>query len=401
MLPRISKFAALAVIALGIPNAYAATFSVADGTPYNASYSTVKLTGTPAGYWAVCDAPVAAGSGNENFAYGTPSNVTVNNLIGETMWVEYDASSYVGVVDCSSSTKIVLYYTADASGIVTYQGPTPPPVGPSTPQISEFTVGTSSVHVAGYWTASSSIPATQYLEFWQQSPSYGAENDAVRLATTTGLFNFDFPIYADTGTYGASTSSITFSSGTTYFGRLVQLEGTFTPFFTGRDAGPNPLQGAIIDATSSAQSASSTVTWNTSSARSRNDLTVNCDFSNIGGCAQNVLVWSFYPSDTALSQFSGLTLRGKFPFEYIYDIQKVRDELFAASSTNGSSSIAVTLWKLPGQATTSITLASAALFAAVPFAGTVKGIIAALCWFLLANWVYWRVLKTHDTQTPS
>jgi len=92
--------------------------------------------------------------------------------------------------------------------------------------------------------------------------------------------------------------------------------------------------------------------------------------------------------------------RGKFPFVYVYQLGAIRTSLLSASST-APTGLTVNLWKIPGQATSTIELISQTKVAAVPFSGTIYTILTWLIWLLMAEYIYVRVIKMHDTTTPS
>jgi len=128
-----------------------------------------------------------------------------------------------------------------------------------------------------------------------------------------------------------------------------------------------------------------------------------CGISDLSGCFQNALAAVFYPTVSPGAAFAqiGETAKGKAPFVYVYQIAAVRNELFTASST-AATSVTVPLWKLPGQTSTStLVMISSTLISNVPYANTVKIIITAILWLLMAEYVYYRVIHMHDTTTPS
>lgn len=128
-----------------------------------------------------------------------------------------------------------------------------------------------------------------------------------------------------------------------------------------------------------------------------------CGISDLSGCFQNALAALFYPtvSPGAAFQTISQTAQGKAPFVYVYQIAAVRNALFTSSST-APTSVDVPLWKLPGQtATSSLVMISSTLISNVPYASTVKLIITAILWLMMAEYVYYRVIRMHDTNTPS
>jgi len=99
------------------------------------------------------------------------------------------------------------------------------------------------------------------------------------------------------------------------------------------------------------------------------------------------------PASTTMQNFKSLTLENRFPFAYAYDIGAMRNDLFNAPDA-GTTTIAVTV---PGFGT--LTFLSAAMIAAVPFAATIKTILAALMWLLAAEFIYLTVIRSHNPNT--
>jgi len=120
-----------------------------------------------------------------------------------------------------------------------------------------------------------------------------------------------------------------------------------------------------------------------------------CGISDLSGCLQNALNTMFYPSQNIVEQFKGLELEDKFPFAYAYDLNDVRQEMFGTSST-ASTSIAVNVPHFG-----SITFLSTSMISAVPYASVIKTILGWLLWFMMAEYLYFRIIRSHDSQTPS
>jgi len=110
---------------------------------------------------------------------------------------------------------------------------------------------------------------------------------------------------------------------------------------------------------------------------------------NLGDCIGYIVA----PTASSTQNFANITLANRVPFSYAYDIGLLRSELFGAPE-NGTTTISATV---PGFGT--ITFLSAAMIAAVPFAPTIKLILAALIWLLGAEVIYYTVLRSHNTNT--
>jgi len=273
------------------------------------------------------------------------------------------------------------------------------PADTSTRFIS-FTVNQSAgtVLATGYWTASATSSQSQELRFWQISPVLGQESYASRIATTTGNFSFTFPYVDSSFQISATSTSYTLGSGTTFHGEIYQLYDGFNPF---NNTGTPPL---LLTSTSTQITATSTVTVDSSNSRSLSGLPEpsDCSLSAITGCIKNAAVWLFYPSSESVDSFKGLsdTLSGKFPFAYAYGINTMRLELFNAAQTS-TTTISLNFKIIPGHATSTLTLLSPTLLSNVPYSSTVKTILGWILWLLGIEYIYYRVLRSHDPNTPS
>jgi hypothetical protein len=115
-----------------------------------------------------------------------------------------------------------------------------------------------------------------------------------------------------------------------------------------------------------------------------------CDITSLAGCFQNVFTYLFRPSNSSVSAFQSLTLQGKFPFSYVYDMGTVYNELFA---NTGSMSYSVSV---NTGALGTISFISASQISAVPFASTIKTLLGYLLYFFTALTLYRMLLRTHD-----
>jgi len=110
----------------------------------------------------------------------------------------------------------------------------------------------------------------------------------------------------------------------------------------------------------------------------------------------------FRPSAASLANFDSLPdrMKTKAPFSYAYDANVLRQELFTASST-ASTTFAVSTKFIPGHSTSTITFLSASMLSAVPYASRIKDILGWILWFFAIEYIYFRVIRSHDNQTPS
>ena len=127
-----------------------------------------------------------------------------------------------------------------------------------------------------------------------------------------------------------------------------------------------------------------------STAYSSSDCAVNfLGTFSIPGCVGYLIT----PASTTIQDFSQLTLANSFPFAYGYDMLRIREELFTASST-ASSSLTVTL---PGFGP--FTFISSTMIAAVPYAPLVKTVLGIVMWLLVIELVYRQVIRSHNQNT--
>ncbi len=123
---------------------------------------------------------------------------------------------------------------------------------------------------------------------------------------------------------------------------------------------------------------------------------LDCGTFDIGCYIKNAVMWLFWPEADDINQFLSLktTMESRFPFAYATDIADLRTELFSATR-NGSDGISVT---------TSIgdfTFISSALISDVPFSSTIKQLLTWLMWFMMVEYVYYKLIRTHDSVTPA
>lgn len=267
-------------------------------------------------------------------------------------------------------------------------------------RFSSFVVDASShsVTATGYWTASATSSESQELRFYQVSPTLGQESYVSLVATTTGNFHFTFP-YLDTSfQISATSSSYSLGPSTSFHGEIYQLYSGFNPF---SNTGTPPI---LLTSTSTSVQATTTATVVSNNPRSLSGLPepADCSLGAITGCIKNAGVWLFYPSSDAIDSFKslGTTLSGKFPFAYAYGINTLRQELFGAVATS-SQTISLSFKLIPGHGTSTLELLSQSKLSAVPFAGLIKQILGWLLWLLGVEYIYYRVIRSHDSQTPS
>lgn len=161
---------------------------------------------------------------------------------------------------------------------------------------------------------------------------------------------------------------------------------------------------SVMSFTAGINPSAALITFNTAqgtSTATTTDLSQGCSTTVLGVPVGAFACFLFVPDVTTVAQIANLPqqLSGKLPFVYAFQINTIRQNVFNASGT-ASTSLTVSLWKLGNEATSTLTLISASQIAAVPFAGMVKSILTFLIWLGMAEYIYYRVLRIHDTNTP-
>jgi len=272
-----------------------------------------------------------------------------------------------------------------------------PPV--FTSEITSFTYATSTqtVNIQGFWNVPSDPFQSEQLEFWQTSTALGQESYVAVTATTSGAFNFTFP-YKILPTPGGATTTAPILETIYFTARLSLVDGNYYDPF-----GLNGLDTSLYKTT--IDNATLTLTELTHDLDTPIGLLeypeYECAITSITGCLKNAGIWLFYPSSQKIEQFKSLStdLQGKFPFAYAYGINQMRQELFSASST--PQTISLTFKIIPGHGTSTLELISQDKLSAVPYANTVKTILGWILWLLAIEYIYYRVIRAHDPNTPS
>lgn len=136
------------------------------------------------------------------------------------------------------------------------------------------------------------------------------------------------------------------------------------------------------------------------STRNNAPLEAVCETFNLGCYLKQAFSWAFYPQEQTIDQFSTIDLSKKAPFIYAYEVGTLRNELFTASTT-ASGTVAVSVKSPAGSGTTTITFLSASMLENVPFAGKIKTLLTWFLWFMLVEYVYYRIIRVHDNATPA
>lgn len=278
-------------------------------------------------------------------------------------------------------------------------GPAIPPDTSS--RIDTFTYSTSTriANITGYWNTHATSSET--LSFWQQSNLLGQESFVSFTATTSGAFNFSVEFLGLPTPYTGSTTTAPIIAPYDLVASLDLIDPTYYDPF-GQQGLDTSKYKTNLDYE---EIHVSTLTYNLDDITTGTGLysypEYECGITSITGCLKNAGIWLFYPSASSIEQFKslGTTLQGKFPFAYAYGIGQMRNELFGASST--PQTISLNFKIIPGHGTSTLELISQDKLAAIPYASTVKTILGWILWLLGIEYIYYRVIRSHDPNTPA
>jgi len=213
---------------------------------------------------------------------------------------------------------------------------------------------------------------------------------------TFDLIEFELTSTSFTGSLNFAPLSLPFTSVTDQPWSTVRnlpFQGNYTVRARLRDQG----NGSTTPWTSpvSFGLGTTTVSTSTQSTLPGSPQPIDCDALDMGCHIKNAMVWLLWPSSESLDAFQSLTLENTWPFSYAYEVGELRDALFTSPQT-ATTTVSVTV---PGFGT--ITFLSKELLESVPFAGTVKTVLGWILWFMLLEYIYYRVVRSHDTNTPA
>lgn len=275
-----------------------------------------------------------------------------------------------------------------------------------------YSTSTRTVNITGYWNINTTSSSTyQYLKLWEQSDKLGIQNLRYYVATTTGIFNINWEfngLAPSTTLFGTTTTPQNYDF--TIYAELKEGQGSYFEQIIGTENRItfNPWNSSIqtiLDATSTyfSPAMNNNLGFSTSTDWLNNPDEIpeyECSITSLVGCIKNAGVWLFKPDKDVIENFKSLNevLPTKLPFSYAYDINEMRKELFESNAT-GTTSISLTFKIIPGQGTSTLELISKSKLEAVPFANTVKTILGFILWFLAIEYIYYRVLKSHDANS--
>jgi len=144
-----------------------------------------------------------------------------------------------------------------------------------------------------------------------------------------------------------------------------------------------------------------TIATSTSDTLPGAPLPLDCSAIDIACHLKNAMIWLFYPSQESLSNFQSLNtiLENRAPFVYLYQTNTLREELFNASGTPQTISLSFKI--IPGHGTSTLELLSKSKIEAVPFAPLIKQILGWVLTLLALEYIYYRVIRSHDSNTPA
>jgi len=211
-------------------------------------------------------------------------------------------------------------------------------------------------------------------------------------ADGAGTFSYTIPTDLPAGQFSTYVSITSYTGSPTYNCDALATGGTCVPI------------GGINVASTTAWTLNTSYIENLLGTTTASNLVYKnapCGISDLSGCFQNALAALFYPTITPGAAFNAIQddARGRFPFVYVYQLGDIRTSLLTASST-AATSVTINLWKLGSSATTTINLISQSAIAAVPFSGTIYTVLTWLIWLGMAEYIYYRVIRMHDTHTP-
>lgn len=389
---------------LGYANA-----STTNPTGFIVGYGSVSATDGGSASWGSTINATQDIVGNQNIDSGTFSYDLNNSASGDGNYIYVGwASSGVGDGSCAPAlggstgcSSFVLF--TDTGGVWTVSPNTGPPGtawdGISTTHAYDITspqrygtttspvtfdfsayVGTDATSSDGYVIVVNDEATGQAQSFYGLLPSYTVGTPFTVSTTTialetssaytgtvyivSGMANYiaygTQPVYAPTG--AGANATIPFAVGTSYASRNNPLP--LPPAYTGN-------------------SFSSTT------------CSVNFLGSfDLGDC----IGYLVSPSASEMANFSSINLQNKFPFVYLYQMGTIRNALFTATGT-ATTSIGVSI-PVNGK-TWNLTFISESMIASVPYTPWLRTILDALLWFMLAELIYYQVIRSHDKVTPT
>lgn len=276
------------------------------------------------------------------------------------------------------------------SAYIYFEGSSFSPVAPDGISASHFisvsprTNATTTAPVAitiTYWTGTDLGSSTPYMKTFLWNLDTGVQ---IQLATTTvNLTNGSHTFTATTSSYLANG----------FYNLTTSVENSPTHYWSD----PNYPSGNgyfIVGTTTFTTSSINSLVDNASYQGTDKTAQLPCGITDLSGCFKNALGYMFLPSTSITQQFQELDLSKRSPFIYAYQINELRQDMFTATGT-GTTTIAVTV---PGFGT--ITFLSKSMIDAIPYTATIKTLLGFLLYIMMAEYIYYRVIRVHDPHTP-
>jgi len=249
-------------------------------------------------------------------------------------------------------------------------------------------------------TSTVTIEATYFIDGDELNTSISERNPTqlsygISLRPTTSITNQYTSITNASGTASASSDFTSLGDG------VYDLLITFSNFGCSTGLSPCPFPDAYIyqsfTITGGVLSATGTPEYYDKTVPDTENRYRDCSLTQLGNCLTNAGIFLFLPSEASLDNFVTLkdSIATRFPFNYISDFKDAIGGLYTTATTE-TLTISMTFGTFGD-----ITLLSADLVNAVPFASTIRTILEYLLWIMLVTQIYRRTLKVFNTQETS
>jgi hypothetical protein len=228
--------------------------------------------------------------------------------------------------------------------------------------------------IDGYNFAFSNDGTGQILNYYGLLPSY-ATNTPFTVASTSVNLPTDSGAWTLNVTLGSNTGGKIANSGAVWGGNGVTTSTHFAV-------------GSVY---------SSSLNYTTAGYGGNTYASSSCAVNFLGTFdLPDCIGYLVTPSSSTLQDFSQIGLQNKFPFVYAYQMGAIRQALFTATGT-ATTSIGVS-FPVNGN-TWHLTFLSESMIASVPFTPWLKTLLDALLWVMLAELIYYQVLRSHNKET--
>lgn len=271
-------------------------------------------------------------SGGYNWSAFNNFNFTGYFSTAGNYWIGFFLISSDGVGNYASSSPAV--YVPLSATDSTHWSTSATTFNPNT-HFTSFTVSTSTatVHITGYWNATTTAGITEQLEFYQYSSLLGQESYTFRTASTTGLFDWTFPYLPLPTPYTGATTTPTITANTTFYAKIYQYD---TAYFNDPFSGiVDPRYKTLLVSTSTTLTAPTTNLYNLASTTALFAYPeYECGITSFIGCIKNALIWAFYPTQDTINNYNSflVLIQSKAPIGY-FSLAKSNINNLSATST--------------------------------------------------------------------